>query len=139
LNIPHRRKTLIDREVGETRLRKEEEPAEITIVDVSGCIKVMQFSGGEIDLSNCSMISESFGVHHKEGDRWVFDLSNISFMDSEAIKSLLICIRRVGLDFVAFICNKGSMPFRVLKLSGLAELVSIYNDNEQAVENLRVR
>ena len=114
-------------------------PAEITVIKASGDVKIMTFSEGEIDFSNCNAIIESFGVQHREGYRWVFDLSNISFMDSEAIKSLITCIRKVGLEFAAFICDKGSMPFRVLELSGLAKIVSVYDNDKQAVESFEAR
>lgn len=77
----------------------ESRPAEITISDVSGNIKIMKFSKGFMDLSICEEIRQGFEVHHREGNKWLFHLCHISYLDSEAIKALLQCIRGIGQKF----------------------------------------
>ncbi len=139
-NILHaqeeRKLTEGDRDENRDDWREESRPAEITISDVSGSIKIMKFSRGFMDLSISEEIRQSFEVHYKEGDKWLFHLCHISFLDSEAIKALLQCIKGTGRDRAAIICDGESIPFRVLKLFGMTQLVQIYNTTEQGLQSL---
>ncbi|MCL5410940.1 MAG: STAS domain-containing protein [Patescibacteria group bacterium] len=122
----------------ETDFNSESKPAEITVLDVLGDIKVMKFGEGFMDLSTSEAIKQSFEKHYYKEAKFLFDLNNVSFMDSEGIKSILACIRviRAARSSAAIVCSRRSKPFRALKLSGIVETLPVFEDIQQGIENL---
>lgn len=110
---------------------------EITTVKIEissqGNVAVLSATG-ELDFNTCETLREAFQSLGEDSLRVVFDLREISFLDSEAIKVIVKCSRDVmeKEGKVAMVC--GNVPRRVISLTGVGQLFPVCPDLETAVQ-----
>lgn len=77
---------------------------------------------GEVDLSSSHLITES--LPEPRVAEIVLDLTGVTYLDSSGLRILIQCAARSRLQLVA---PTRGIPFEVLKLSGIFELVSVHD------------
>jgi len=118
----------------------ESKPAEITVIKASEDVKIMAFNEGFLDLSVCEAIEHAFEENNKEGMRWLFDISHLSFLDSEGIKAILVCFSKImnGKGLGTIVCDDSSRSYRVFSLLGLTKSpIKFHNDIQEGLRYLQ--
>ena len=89
---------------------------------------------GELDLATVSQLESAFAQLFAEGPAAVLiDLSELQFMDSTGIKTLLQLERRCGEGGVKFGLTEGSEPInRLFSLTQLDRHFQVFGDREAA-------
>ncbi|MFA4995620.1 MAG: STAS domain-containing protein [Patescibacteria group bacterium] len=111
----------------------ESKPAEIKITDISEGIKMMTFGCGYVDFSVCDVVSQAFEENNDGESDWFFNLNDLSFIDSEGVKTILACIRKVMDNDCrgVIICSNSSRPYRVLNILGITKSSMIFKNDVQ--------
>jgi anti-sigma B factor antagonist len=89
---------------------------------------------GEIDLATVSALREALGdAASQTGDVWV-DLTEVEFMDSTGLTALVAGHHVIGDDGrqLRIICPGGGLVRRALEVSGLDEVLNVYDDRAAA-------
>jgi hypothetical protein len=123
---------------GEGGIGKTDEsyPAEIKVKDETEDVKVMSFGKGYVDLTMCEAIKVSFSIHHEEGTKWLFDLTEASFLDSEATKAMLACTCEAQVPGIV-VCDDTDRPYRVLsRLEKFFDTMRIVKDVKEGLKVL---
>jgi stage II sporulation protein AA (anti-sigma F factor antagonist) len=90
---------------------------------------------GEVDLSNTAAIAAALtNTHVEEHHRVVFDLVDVTYLDSAGLALLVEMARRLRLarNEISCIAPLGSITRRVLDLTGLAEVLGVSGAAAQA-------
>jgi anti-anti-sigma factor len=90
---------------------------------------------GEFDLANSAHTFTAIG-EHVHGYPVVIDLTDVTFIDSYFIDAM---VRFTGDHPVRVVATRHSLPYRVLKTTGMGDLVAIYETIAQAVDDDRSR
>ena len=111
--------------------------AEIVVAKEPGASNVMTISG-DADIACCEEICLEFKSNYGLGERWIFDLRAVTFLDSEAIKAILGAIHEVRLNGgnAAMVSIKGSISWRMLNLLGVNKVVHVTENLEEAQDLL---
>ena len=98
-------------------------------------VKVLSMKG-EIDLSNCDEIVGVFTLNCEPNQKWVFDLTETSYIDSEGIKAILICVAEIkrNQSEVILAYERGVVE-RVLKFTSLHSVIDCYLGLGSAFDN----
>ena len=83
---------------------------------------------GEIDLANAAELFAA--VRAVTNGTGIVDLSDVTFVDSSALKQLVLLHKDVQLRIVA---TPGTRPRRVLELAGLVQVLQIYDELASAL------
>jgi anti-sigma B factor antagonist len=94
---------------------------------------------GEVELAIAPELTTALDeAIRRTGGLFVVDLSAVGFLDSSGISCLVRARALLGADdrTMALICPPGSAR-RALELTGLDELIAIYDSREQLVRELQ--
>lgn len=89
---------------------------------------------GELDISTCPAITDALaqGLTDPEITSVVFDLKNVTFMDSSAIKCVVHALQRMRIrEGSVTVCNAQPNAARLIKILGLdsaVQLVEVFGD-----------
>ena len=106
--------------------------------DSGTCVIVVE---GEADMSSAVKFNESFFAAVRHGTRRVLvDLSGVRFIDTSMLNALVVGHRRMVRDRGRFavVCN-GARVQRVLDVTGLAQILTVYESREGALAHLSDR
>jgi anti-anti-sigma factor len=91
---------------------------------------------GEYDLSNATQLDDAISGVFAAGSRMVIDLSDASFIDSTILTGLLEAREKANqqsADDLVIVAPIGTMPRRVLDLTGVAAAVPTFESREAAL------
>jgi anti-anti-sigma factor len=94
---------------------------------------------GEADMSTAVKFNESFFSAARSGMRRVIaDLSDVSFIDTTMLNALVVGHRRMVRDRgrFAIVCD-GPRVTRVLEITGLGQILSVFGTREDALAHVR--
>jgi anti-sigma B factor antagonist len=103
--------------------------------DTSTCVIAVE---GEADMTTAVKFNESFFSAARSGIRRVVaDLSNVNFIDTTMLNALVVGHRRMVRDRGRFavVCS-GARVQRVLDVTGLAHILTVYESREGALAHL---
>jgi anti-sigma B factor antagonist len=92
---------------------------------------------GEVDVASASILRDALESLPSESPRVVVDLSEVSFLDSTGLGVLVGEWKRSGEDTSARFCLVVTRPEikRVLEVTGLTSIFSIYDSLPAAIES----
>jgi anti-sigma B factor antagonist len=89
---------------------------------------------GEIDKTNSAQLADYVDRVRRPGDHVIFDLSELSFLDSSGLHVLLTCARTcTGDGSNAHLCAARGAPARLLHITGVDGHVPTYVTVEHAI------
>lgn len=107
------------------------------IIKVSNDMGSMIRVGGELDFYNrgkLMLVVDSFFA--QEQNKFVLDLSNVSYMDSSGLSSLVLIKRLVENRGGIMPCVFGKSVKRIIALSGLENFFQVFNSADGAKKAL---
>ena len=102
-----------------------------------GCVVIAV--QGEADMTTAVKFNESFFTAVRSGTRGIVaDLSAASFIDTTMLNALVVGHRRMARDRGRFavVCT-GPRIGRVLEITGLGQILSVFGTRDEAVEHVR--
>ena len=90
--------------------------------------------GGEVDRTTSAQLADYLGRIRRPGDHLVFDLTELSFMDSSGLHVLLACARTCAADGAGVhLAGARAAPARLLHITGVDVHLPVYATAEQAI------
>jgi len=101
-----------------------------------GAVRVLSFKGkitrGAGDVEMREQFRQQLG---DGGKKFVFDLSEVSFVDSAAVGEMVACLKRARQHDgeLKVVLVRGSRPEQLLKLAALDRVFEIFDDEQRAL------
>jgi len=103
-----------------------------------GEVRLLEFRGKIVRGAGDREMRERFcAAQAGGGTKFVFDLREVSFLDSAAIGEMVACLKRARNreGTLKLILVRGGRPEVLLKLAALDRVFEIYTDERRAVES----
>jgi anti-sigma B factor antagonist len=92
---------------------------------------------GEIDRSNSAELAHYLDQARRHGDHVVFDLTELSFIDSAGLHILLSCARRCATEATTMhLAGARRAPARLLQITGVARHLPTHNTVQEALTTI---
>ncbi|MFI7701064.1 STAS domain-containing protein [Nonomuraea sp. NPDC049480] len=89
---------------------------------------------GEVDRTNSAQLADYIGRIRRPGDHVVFDLAELSFLDSSGLHVMLACARECGADGAGLhLAAARGAPARLFTITGVERQLPMYTTAEQAI------
>lgn len=94
-------------------------PFRLTVSDLDGPAAILKFEN-EMDLACIEEVRERFEQEIDRVQNVIFDLSELTFLDSSGIAFFVTAVRRHGRDRLSFIPSESPNVSRVLEVTGIS-------------------
>ncbi|WP_223167286.1 STAS domain-containing protein [Nonomuraea sp. SYSU D8015] len=89
---------------------------------------------GEVDRTNSAQLADYIERIRRPGDHMVFDLAELTFLDSSGLRALLLCAQECGADGVGLhLAAAQGAPARLLTITGVDRQVPMHATVEEAI------
>jgi len=103
-----------------------------------GDVRLLEFRGKIVrDAGDRDMRERFCAAQAGGGAKFVFDLREVSFVDSAAIGEMVACLKRARNKEgnLKLILVRGGRPDELIKLAALDRVFEIYTDEQRAIES----
>jgi anti-sigma B factor antagonist len=108
------------------------------IVDRIGPITVVAFPGPSLDASNNREFVETFSLLLAQDASIVFDMSQLRFVDSSGLGSMMVCMRHVKASGGTLkLCGLSKSVQALFELVRMNRVFEIYQTREEAIQSLQ--
>jgi anti-anti-sigma factor len=97
----------------------------------SGCIAHLE---GEIDLANASDLFSAIRAGRADNQPLIVDLTNVTFLDSTGVAEVVRLARETTVQLVS---RPNSRPRRVLQITGVEDMLTIFDTVDVVVSGQR--
>lgn len=92
---------------------------------------------GEVDRTNSAQLADYIERVRRPGDHAVFDLAELSFLDSSGLHVVLACARQCAAEGVDLhLAAAQGAPARLLTITGVDRRIPVYATAEQAITTI---
>ncbi len=107
---------------------------EFTTIDRIGKLLIK----GRLDASNANELKEKFNTYIEEVANFVFDCSELEFVDSTGLGAIISCTKRASVNngdiYIANLQDKPRMLFEVTRAYKMFE---VFDDVDSAIEEFK--
>ena len=108
----------------------------IEIVD-EGDVLILKIAKDRLDASVAEKFKEEIAGHVKKGNsRIVLDMSDVGFMDSSGLGSIIMCLKQLDRKGEMVLYGITDMVDKLFKLTRVHKVVRIFQTREEAVAAL---
>ncbi len=105
------------------------------LIENENGVLVVQLPGDHLDANNVKAFKTEIAAHVESNRKVVFDLSQLEFVDSSGLGSLLSCLRQLNSYGGDLKLSGMTKPVRTLfELVRMHRIFDIYNDKNEAVQ-----